>query len=116
MVNQASGEAGGIVRFRRKPERQGNLSHAAQYEPGRLLDSLLSVAQMSDPSAQIAEAGFPLSPVLVVRHMAMYGNNPPRIEYTVIEPGSWLAYNEENDMLYPATDANWRKFYEIDAG
>jgi hypothetical protein len=103
-----------IERFRRKPEKvDEGLQHAARYTPGESLGDLLSVANMADAHAELAEVQFPSGrQVLLVAWTGEEDERPREIEYETVDAGDWLAYSPGHDFLYDTDDAGWKQFYE----
>lgn len=101
-----------VVKFRRKPQAETErLETAIRWVPDKTtLAEVLEVARLADRNATVSVAPF-ARPCLVVRYV-MSDDHHQDTQFEVVEPGEWLAYSANNDMLYENTDADWEKFYD----
>lgn len=107
-------EQTGVLRYRRKPRKRADEDGltVTRYEPGKPLDRLAHVAQMSSSRAELAEVPLPSGTVLLVRHTTWHADEPST-DWEVIEAGDYLAYSHTNDSLFDTDEADLRQFYDL---
>jgi hypothetical protein len=102
-----------IQRYRRKPEKPSGLDilTAAMYLPSKPLDDLRTVAEMA-LDGEVAVCVLPSGPVLVAAFTEVPDEHASYTDYTVIQPGGWLAYSARYGNLSETDGADLAQFYD----
>lgn len=101
-----------MARYRRKPSPDTrDTIEVAEYQPGLPLDKLAAVAARA--TGEVAECELPTAGlVLVARWVDYPDDNPPAVQYEVVEQGDYLIFSEEYDTLSSEDAAGLAHWYE----